>query len=613
MADDDDDDPPIEAPRRDPDDVDDDAEVDDPEFEEEEHEEALQLLAEAWGVQVDDPPLLPVAVRAVVESRLLEDPRFLTRHDRIGWTALHHAVRSLRPKGDVLAYLVQKCPASIRIQSRDGHRALPLHLYLSGKSYGRTLEVTRVLVDAYPEALMEPAEDGSLPLHLALQIHTYVEPLPRAVVPFLVRSQPAALGVQDKAGRLPIHCLWLCEGADVTLSKVRDLVERFPASLLAKDGDGLLPIHRAVTCRKHRPLCDRAIVHSLAATCPESVNVRMPDGITLLHFVLRSSKERWGVETTRYLADVTPHALHTQDSRGDRAIHHAVRSGNLDFVRFLVRRDVDSVRAKGAIGRLPVHVAADFQKLEAVRFLFNFWPDLVHQLDDGGRNALHMAVSDPIRLGGETLKKVEFLLTLAPAMVGAADSEGRLPLHAAVDHESMLTYTEKTDELVSVVRLLIERHPGALQQPDSNGNLPLHVASQRYAPIPILRLLIEHFAEALQVRNHQGLLPVHLALHRERSETLQEQFELCLSVRDCYVQHEVVSVLFLVEQGPESIQELDARGRSLVHHALDGPETPGRRVALPLLRKWPDAVLVRDHCRIRFRITIGFVCPSYGF
>jgi Ankyrin repeats (many copies) len=202
-----------------------------------------------------------------------------------------------------------------------------------------------------------------------------------------------------------------------------------------------------------------------------------------------------------------------------------------------------------------------FRSSKGVRFLFNCWPDVVHQLDDVGRNALHMAVSDPIRLGGETLKKVEFLLTLAPGMVGAADHERRLPLHGAVDHESMLTYTEKTDELVSVVRLLIKRHPGALQQPDSNGNLPLHVAASRYAPMPILRLLIEHHPEALQVRNRQGLLPVHLALHRARSVALEAQFGFCSFPSGCDLTLEVDSVLLLVEQWPGSIQELDPLGR----------------------------------------------------
>jgi hypothetical protein len=83
---------------------------------------------------------------------------------------------------------------------------------------------------------------------------------------------------------------------------------------------------------------------------------------------------------------------------------------------------------------------------------------------------------------------VQFLLTVAPGMVAAADDrQGRLPLHAAVDHQSMLTYSDETEELVAIVRLLIERHPEALQQSDANGNRPLHAAATRYAPMPVLR------------------------------------------------------------------------------------------------------------------------------
>jgi hypothetical protein len=208
-----------------------------------------------------------------------------------------------------------------------------------------------------------------------------------------------------------------------------------------------------------------------------------------------------------------------------------------------------------------------------------------------------MAVTDPIQTGGETVRKVELLVKLAPEMAGGRGrARAGLPLHAAVDHESMLTYGEKTDELlVSVVRLLIESHPEALQQPDSSGNLALHAGTKRYAPMPILRLLIEHCPEALQVRNPQGLLPVHRALHRARSEALQGEFGFCCFPSGCDLTLEVDSVLLLVEQWPGSIQELDSRGRTLVHCALDGPETPGHRVDLSLLQKWLDAVLVRDH------------------
>jgi ankyrin repeat protein len=328
----------------------------------------------------------------------------------------------------------------------------------------------------------------------------------------------------------------------------------------------------------------------------------MPDGMPLFHWVLLlPSSERAveedeeGIETIRLLADVLPEAVHTRDQAGDLPIHQAVRSGNTEYVRFLVRRNVDSVRAKGQKGRLPVHVAMEGQNLDMVQYVHNFWPDLLYETDDSGMNAMHMAVADPIRLGGETLKKVEFLLSVAPGMVGAADRAGRRPLHAAVDQEFMLTNDEKTDELVSVVRLLIDRHPVALAHQDSNGNLPLHVAARSYAPAPILRLLLEHNLEALRARNRQGLLPVHLALHRERSEVLRVQLLLCSSMSDCYMEHEIESVHFLVELWPESIQEADARGRNLVHRAFDGPATPGHRVAWSLLQKQPDAALVRDH------------------
>jgi hypothetical protein len=50
------------------------------------------------------------------------------------------------------------------------------------------------------------------------------------------------------------------------------------------------------------------------------------------------------------------------------------------------------------MGRLAVHVAMELQKLDMVRYVLNFWPDWTIS----GRNALYMAVADPIRIDGAT-------------------------------------------------------------------------------------------------------------------------------------------------------------------------------------------------------------------
>jgi hypothetical protein len=83
-----------------------------------------------------------------------------------------------------------------------------------------------------------------------------------------------------------------------------------------------------------------------------------------------------------------------------------------------------------------------------VRFVRCFWPELLYQLDDSGRSATHVAVSE--RRSSEEEDSVPSW-RWPPGMVGAADFAGRLLLPRAVDHESMLTYGEK-DRRVGVGR-----------------------------------------------------------------------------------------------------------------------------------------------------------------
>lgn len=127
----------------------------------------------------------------------------------------------------------------------------------------------------------------------------------------------------------------------------------------------------------------------------------------------------------------------------------------------------------------------------------------------------------------------------------------------------------------------------------------MHDAARHWVPIPVLRYLVDQCPDALQVRNTSGLLPVHLAVRREQSEYMTWVIANDSEARTYFVQLEMDSIKFLVERWPASVLERDALGRTLVHSALAGaphrhPTTPGRRVALFMLRHCPEAALAAD-------------------
>jgi hypothetical protein len=84
-------------------------------------------------------------------------------------------------------------------------------------------------------------------------------------VQYLVERHPEALDVQDKTGRLPIHCAVFGADADA-LDFVRYLAEKSPQSLRAKDRDGMMiPLHVAASSSAALD-----VIFYLASTDPES-------------------------------------------------------------------------------------------------------------------------------------------------------------------------------------------------------------------------------------------------------------------------------------------------------------------------------------------------------
>jgi hypothetical protein len=148
------------------------------------------------------------------------------------------------------------------------------------------------------------------------------------------------------------------------------------------------------------------------------------------------------------------------------------------------------------------------------------------------------------------------------------------------------------NEQLECVQCLVQRNPEALVQEDCEGNLPLHVAADRWVPVPILERLVDQSPDALTMRNHRGLLPVHLRSRQTRSaipETRRGGFPAYMD------RLEIESVQLLVEHWPESVWEpVSSNMGTLVHDALTGPPTPGRRVVLFLLQQCPEAALAAD-------------------
>jgi ankyrin repeat protein len=599
----------------------------------------------------------PEEIRGIVEALVVphqSSNAFLARKDRgpTGMTPLHYVVISgsqLR----VLQYLVVTSPASVRVKTTAG-AFLPLHLAVAAARDSRVVatsggspKAVRALVEAWPEALLEAASDGSLPLHVALRCdnnekdaavveeddkeddvptrRTSAAPLDFFTVRLMVQRAPHSLRVPGPDGRLPIHSLlagWEARGAEV-LKAIHLVVDGYVEALRVRDGSGHLPVHLVSDGGGGRYWREAAhILRFLVAKCPESAQEparEARNGGALLHLAL--AHWRWALVTDiQHIVRCCPGIASIPDNHRNLPVHVAARRFRCKVVELLVEHRPDSVRIRGYKGRLPIHQVADpaangrlawdaDRCLEMLRFLERRRPDSLLEVDDDGKTPLHLAAGGrPLHTGGGTLAVVRGLVEMFPDALGVTDHGGRFPLNAALgarnereeddDDVATMRPVELLDEVASVVRFLVERYPQALRVADPEGNLPLHVAARRGMPLPVVRLLLGREPWALHAKNHAGWLPVHLALRLDRPDDDDERGDGSSSSERWRARTvDLATVCFWVTPRPASLAERGPDGRTMVHRALRRATTTTTSTELsgppppPPVAAWKLAVL----------------------
>jgi ankyrin repeat protein len=142
----------------------------------------------------------------------------------------------------------------------------------------------------------------------------------------------------------------------------------------------------------------------------------------------------------------------------------------LPAVARLLREHGAELNARTDRGSTPLHVAANYGRVEIVRMLLEHGANVGAE-DDEGRTPLHVAAGygllnadyDTINVGDGRVEVVRVLLDHG-ADVGAMDGEGRTPLHLAADYGK-----------VEIVRMLLEHGPDVGAE-DDEGRTPFQIA-----------------------------------------------------------------------------------------------------------------------------------------
>ncbi|KAL7545679.1 hypothetical protein ACHAWF_009027 [Thalassiosira exigua] len=502
-------------------------------------------------------------VKLIIESR--PDISLLDQAD--GMLPLHSLCLNHSKKDQdswllpIIEYVVNVCPQSVRVRNDFGF--LPLFY-----ATDTTLEITKFLVEKYPESVTAMARQGTA-------FHSACRNGGIDTVAYLFEQNPEAI---NSAAHPALH-IPLGFNRDVE-AKVQFLLERDPQSTKAKDpSTGDLPLHTA--CSEFS--WDLSMIKRLFNLYPDAIATRNHEGRYPLHEFLafdrriRESKEypdprgKAALETVIFLVTQFPSSVRVADQEGMLPLHHASKCYNTGIVLYLAQAYPDSVKVESPKFGLPLHCAAQQGKsgLQIVRYLSCQYPEahgtsnetvglplectknkeifvyllllrysrtkknyvhralednavlnplsivqvFVHhfrgelvQTDNFGRHPLHVAVSSS-RASHDVVRA---LLTVHPDAALHQDKQGCIPLHLFFRHSASLEVRaceEIFDELTS-------NRIDSAKVLDRNGCLPLHYACRYGTAKTTMGTLIKNYSEAVRIRDRNGCIPLHMACRR---------------------------------------------------------------------------------------------------
>lgn len=441
-------------------------------------------------------------------------------------------------------------------------------------------ELRSILTD-HPHALKEADLRGNTVLHRAARYSG------SDAIAFILRADPTLAHRLNDDRQAPLHVAAQYSNVDAIVA----LLPVCPALLPARDGTGRTPLHLAAD-NLHRTR--DAAFGVLYGAQPSVAVVALADGDTVLHAAVESghldavkcladkshalpsarnragllaldvaarryaSIETWtldGLQRTRSLHAIlavllraTPQlefgsiaALDAKYCGSGTLLHRACMLGHTDVVQSVLEVDKHTACVADTQGRLPIHVAADHSRLEAVRALLNVSSDFASARDDQLNTPLHYAAGDDLAQDDFTVdllleaaphvahslnvlsetplmraacfgnaRGLERLLKSVPQTAEVTNSDDRLPICMAIQEL-------QDDVLDACLSVLLHHAPHTAKMQDEYGYTALHYAAEGHR-LKAVQAILAVCPEATHLRTRREETAVHLTLYLEEHE-----------------------------------------------------------------------------------------------
>eukprot|EP00057_Strongylocentrotus_purpuratus_P000774 XP_001183012.1 PREDICTED: rabankyrin-5 [Strongylocentrotus purpuratus] len=435
------------------------------------------------------------------------------------WTGLH-------------SFAAQLLHAGANINYTTGDGLTLLHLAIQEQDTSSALFLLEHQAD-----INIKTKDGENPLQLAIKRH-----LPVVVDALCVRG--ANMNTPDENGNPPLWVALESGQEDIASTLVRHGCDT-TAWGTGEGGMQQTLLHRAiddnnqtVACFLIRSMCD---VNSSRRPGPNGEGPDEAfDGQGPLHHACE-----WGLEQVVQCLIEHQADINAKDAEGRTPLHIAISNQHPTIISLIMSHPVLDLTLRDKGGLTPFAAALTFKNNKAAQAILDREPRAAEQLDNKGRNFLHVAVEK------SDIESVLFLISVRANVTSRIQDSSQLtPLHLAVqagseiivrnlllagasvmalnNHKQNGLHMAATKDHSTICSILIENGIN-VDAKDDNNNSALHIAVQ-YGNLNSARVLLTESSIDAEAFNTRGQTPMHLLgqYGRDNAAAIFDLFRECM-------------------------------------------------------------------------------------